>query len=148
MSQRKHTALLALSLMLSASAARSEQSEATPVPLKDNPPISTLSPSSPMPPAIPSSVTVTTNDDGHVLIDGETFTDRHPELNKTIIKPTKKILAPVAFVDKKSGLKKLRHIISDTIIIAGKKFEPYEPAAAGVITATQLSGIVINSVKR
>lgn len=144
MHQRKHTTLLALSLMLSVSAVRSEQSEATPVPLKDNPPISTLSPSSPMPPA----VTVTTNDDGHVLIDGETFTDRHPELNKTIIKPTKKILAPVAFVDKKSGLKKLRHIISDTIIIAGKKFEPYEPAAAGVITATQLSGIVINSVKR
>lgn len=146
MSQRKHTALLALSLMLSVNAAKSEQSEATPVPLKDNPPISTLSPSSPMPPAIPPSVT--TNDDGHVLIDGETFTDRHPELDKTIIKPTKKILAPVAFVDKKSGLKKLRHIISDTIIIAGKKFEPYEPAAAGVITATQLSGIVINSVKR
>lgn len=135
----KKLAILLAMLMQSPALAQGAPVPGTPVPTIDQPPISQLSPSSPMP---PNKDQVTVNEEGHVEINGKTFTELHPILDTRVIAPTKKILKPVTLVDAKLGFKKARHIISDTIIIAGKKFEPYEPAAAGVITAAQITNLI------
>lgn len=131
-------------LLLSTPSASAEQEQSHPQPLNDNPPLTLLSPASPM----PAEPTVLVNPEGQVTIDGKTFTERHPGVDKAVIAPAKKILKPVAYVDRVSRFKKLRSVVSDFIIVAGKKFEPYEPAAGAVITGTQIANIVVGTMKR
>lgn len=111
----------------------------SPVPTNDQPPISQLSPSSPLPPQVDQ---VTVNDEGHVEINGKTFTELHPIIDKRVIVPAKKILKPITFADAKLGFKKTRSLISHTIIITGKKWEPYQPAAGLAVTSNQLLQLV------
>lgn len=132
---------LALLLILRASPALAQGAPVpgSPLPSKDQPPISQLSRSSRLP--LPKDQ-VTVNDEGHVEINGKTFTELHPVIDKRVIEPTKKILKPVTFADAKLGFKKARSIISHTIIITGKKWEPYQPAAGLAITGNQVLQMV------
>lgn len=88
-------------------------------------------------------VKVSRNDDGKITIDGETIGQRHPKFEKFAAKPVKKVCKPLVWLGNKTGFFKAKNFVSDLAIVAGAKYQPYEPLSGAVVTTNQLLNLTV-----